>query len=295
MSWLIWRGDSTVIDVETGLQDLEVRLTEALGLYRGQYHKSALRLLAYTHEMLGKFAVERVDTQKAIMHFQEMYDIADELSDTDMLTLAMIHQAEMLRRRGRYEVSSRRLDAIAKHIKESPEKYAQDVSGWLQGVYWKTCARNSYVDGNKYRFERAIDQAATIAEETHQTIDTVTNEIDPVDIMQERAHGYTMLWKPEKALEIYKQTDQLRAFRPIRDQAAYTIVKAQAHCYVGDFQKGTEYTLSGLKMAESFHSLRYVIRLRQMSDRLNVTPVGTTRSMQQLRGEIFETIQRMSQ
>jgi transcriptional regulator with XRE-family HTH domain len=282
LSWLIWQGDNISIDLASNLHNLQRRLNEALGLYRGQFHQPALRILAYVHEMLGKQAIERTATQEAIAHFQEMYDIAEELSDIDLLTLAMIHQAEMFRRKGRYEASFRRIEAA--------EKRSRDASRWLQGFLWKIYARNFYVYGNEQGFLRAIDKAAVIAEDTEKTVDTVTNEFDRAGVLQEKAHGYTMFWQPEKALVIYEQTDKLRPFRPLREQSSYHIVKAQAYCYSGELELGIEHALTGLRMAEQLQSSRYVVRLQQMSDRLNVTPIGREHVMRDLRSEILNTL-----
>lgn len=55
-----------------------------------------------------------------------------------------------------------------------------------------------------------------------------------------------MLWLPEKALEIYTQTDTLKPFRPIRELGSYTIIKAQAHAYSGDIEEGVSLAIQGI-------------------------------------------------
>jgi hypothetical protein len=47
-------------------------------------------------------------------------------------------------------------------------------------------------------------------------------------------------------------------------------------------------------MAEDLHSIRYVTRLQQMSDRLNHTSLGQGQALKELREVIRETLQRMS-
>jgi hypothetical protein len=74
--------------------------------------------------MRGKLAIERTATKEAVSHFQEMYDIAEELGDPDLFTLALIHQSEMFRRRGRYEAAFRRIETAETYIK----KYGEEVS-----------------------------------------------------------------------------------------------------------------------------------------------------------------------
>ena len=223
--WLLWQENDVTTDIRDKLQILEKNLNDALGIYRGQFYQPALRILASVHELLGRQAVERTATQEAITHFQGMYDIAEELGDGDLLTLALIHLAAMLRRKGRFEASFRRLGAA--------ERSARGVSCWLQGLLAKTYARNFYVYGDEQGFLRAIDQAANIAEETEVTLDTTINGFDKTGVLEERAQGYTLFGKPEKALAIYQETDKMRPFRPLRAQSAHHIAKAQAYCYRG--------------------------------------------------------------
>jgi transcriptional regulator with XRE-family HTH domain len=286
LSWLIVQGHGMLIDFSNNLHDLDRRLHEALTLYRGQFRQSALRMQASVHELLGKQAVERTATQEAITHFQEMYDIAEELRDDDLLTLATIHQAAMFRRNGRFEASFRRFDAA--------EKYARRASRWVQGLLWKMYARNYYVYGDEQGFLRCVDRAASIAENVEATVDTIVNNFNKVAVLEERAQGHTMLWKPEKALMIYQETDRMRLFRPLREQSSYHIVKAQAYCYNGDLQAGIGHALTGLRMAEALGSIRYVMRLQQMCERLGIGPIGKERVMQDLCNEIRDTQYRLS-
>lgn len=289
MSWLIWQGDGGIVDVESSLQDLVARLEGVLTSYKGQFTKPALRIQAYAHEMLGKFAIEHIRTKDAIAHFQGMYDIAEELNDPNLSALALIHQAEMLRRQHRFQASFRRMETAEQYI----QLHADEVSKYIQGMLWKAYAITYFNYNDERGFLRTIDRATNLAEQAEATIDTLNGEIDMVDILQTRAHGYTQLWKPEKALEIYQKTDILRPFRPLRDLSSYHIIKAQAYCYMGDFATGTDHAMKGMKLAESFHSIRYVIRLQQMSERLSVTPSGKDRAMKQLKRDIVGTIERM--
>jgi transcriptional regulator with XRE-family HTH domain len=291
MSWLLWYGNGEAVDVESNLENLARQLNDVLGLYRGQFVKPALRLQAYTHETLGKLAIDRVKTQEAMGHFQAMYDIAEELDDPDIVALSLIHQAETLRRNNRFEASFRRMESAERYI----QKHVDEVSPHIQGMLWKAYAINYFVFNNESNFLRAINRAQQIAEDTATTVDTLSGEVDKVEVLQLKAHGYTMLSQPEKALEIYKQTDTLRPFRPMRDQGSYHILKAQAYCHAGDTKTGIQHAVKGMTIAESLRSARYVTRLRQMSDRLHVTPIGQEGTMKELRGEIYNTLARMSQ
>lgn len=289
MSWLIWQGDGGIVDIEASLQELVTRLDEVLELYNGQFVKPALRIQAYAHEMLGKFAIEHVRTKDALLHFQEMYDIAEELDDSNLLALALIHQAEMLRRQHRFQASFRRMDTAEQYI----QVHANDVSKYIQAMFWKAYAITYFNYNDERGFLRAIDRATDMAEQAEGTIDALNAGVDTVEILQTRALGYTQLWKPEKALEIYQKTDTLRPFRPLRDLSSYHIIKAQAYCYMGDFTTGTDYAMKGMELAESLHSIRYVIRLQQMAERLNVTPLSKERALKRLQRDVAGTLERM--
>lgn len=283
LSWLIWQGHDFLQDYTSNLHNLERRLNDVLGLYRGQFRQPALRMLASVHELLGKQAVDRTATQEAMTRFQHMYDVAEELGDTDLLAEAMIHQAAMFRRKGRLEASFRRFEAA--------EKSARGASRWLQGFLWKMYARNFYVVGDEQAFLRSIDRAADMAEGAETTVDAVVNGFSKLSVLQERAQGFTMLWQPEKALTIYQETDKMRLFRPLREQSSYHIMKAQAFCQSGQFQTGIEHALAGLHMAKELGSSRYVMRLQEMSDRLRSRPIGKEHVLQDLRAEILNALQ----
>ncbi|MBV9614296.1 MAG: helix-turn-helix domain-containing protein [Ktedonobacteraceae bacterium] len=287
MSWLLWQEPGIGIDVTRNLHHLQESLTAALSIYQGQFYVPALHMLAHTHEMLGKLAIERTATQEATAHFQEMYDIAEEVGNLDLQTSALIHQSEMFRRKGWYQTATRRMEAAKRNISH--------VSLHLQGTFWKAAARNSYVSGDKQEFLRAIDTAEILADSINvPTIDTLNSEFDKVEILQVRAQGHTFLWQPEKALEIYQETDKLRPFRPLRYQSSYHIEKAQAYCYAGDIETCRTHAIAGMQMAESLRSRRYVVRLQQMVDRASATALGKKQAVKELREEIYTTLQRMS-
>jgi transcriptional regulator with XRE-family HTH domain len=290
MSWLIWYGNGGVLDIESSLQALVRQLDDILVMYRGQFYRPALRIQAYAHEMLGKMAIEHAKTKEAIAHFQEMYDIAEELNDADLLAQALIHQAEMLRRSHRYEAAIRRMERAEEYIK----KHTEEVSQQTQGILWKSSAMNYYVNGNEKGFLRTIDQAAGLVEGLPATVDVLSTDFDKVEVLQVRALGYTYLGQPEKALEIYKLTDKLRPFRPLRDLSSYHIVKAQTYCFAGDVKNGVKHAMQGLTMAESFQSIRYVIRLRQLCERLSATSIYD-RTVKELYGEVQRSLERMSE
>lgn len=89
-----------------------------------------------------------------------------------------------------------------------------------------------------------------------------------------KGQGHTLLGEPQKALDIYRESERIQPFRPIRDLGVLTILKAQAHAYNGNIDKGVNLALRGLTLANEYHSRRHISRIQRMYDRLRVTPLG---------------------
>ncbi|HTI14781.1 MAG TPA: helix-turn-helix transcriptional regulator [Dictyobacter sp.] len=281
LSWLVWHGNSAP-EIHQQLQDLIVQLETALTLYRGQFVKQALELQAYAHEMLGSMAFDQLDLQTASYHYQEMYDIGEELQHPDLITLASVHQADILRKRNRLET------ALSRFTAAEEQKWVEHASLHVQGLFYQVRARTYTIYASENDFLRNIEKAEAIAHDIPRTITTEADKFDLVEVLQEKAQGYTILWKPEEALKLYQQTDQMRPYRPLRDQGSYTIVKAQAHTYNGDIRTGIDYALRGIELAQQYHSKRHIKRLQGMYDRLSVTKIGKHPLMKDLRTALID-------
>ena len=280
LSWLAWYADSAP-RIEENLLNLVFNLDQALTSYRGEFVAHAQQLLAYTHQMLGKIAQDRLDYTAAGAHFSEMIDLGNELNDSDIITTAMVHQGDILRKRGRYEASIRSFEAA------SP--YAATATSGVQGRRFMIMGRAYASHGEEKKFLEASNRSLEIAEGIQDTLDNLANEFSLVDALQEKAQGFTVLWKPEKALEIYKETDQLRPSRLLRDRSSYAIVKAQAYSYIGDLDRGLEYSLDGLNLASQCRSKRYIERLETMYNRLRVTKMANDRRVKEIGSALQDT------
>src|SRR6266567_1455013 len=274
LSWLVWyaNSDTSIID---NLSRLAMKLEDAITNRRGVLLKPAEQLLAYSHEMLGKFSFDRLDYTDASGHFQQMRELGEELNDPDIIALSIIRQGDLLRRRGRYEHAIRCLEAA------KPFAEAGNVS--TQGLLWQTLARTYAEYQNKDAFLRAIDTAEEAAHHMQPELDRTNNQFTLIGVLQERGQGHTLLGEPQRALEIYRQSEHIQPFRPMRDQGILIIQKAQAHAYAGNIEKGVQYSLRGLKLASEYHSKRHISRIQRMCDRLAVTPFGRHKQLQELR------------
>jgi transcriptional regulator with XRE-family HTH domain len=283
LSWLLWIADGENIPIAENLASLIARLEDALTRHHGQFLRPAQKVLAYAHEMRGKMAFDRLRYTDAIGHFQEMLDLGVELSDPTIMALAQIHRADILRKRGRYESAVKLLESLRPLIEQADE--------YVQGICYQVLARAHSVYGNEDVFLEAIDHAERIAASIKETIDTQYNQFNLVEVLQERAQGYTMLWQPEKALEIYAQTDQLKPFRPVRELGSYLIIKAQAHTYSGNMKTGINLAIQGIELAKSYGSRRHISRVQGMYERLSITPLGKHPRMKDLK-EVLMSIPR---
>jgi transcriptional regulator with XRE-family HTH domain len=279
LSWLVWYADAAP-HMEENLRALVLNLDQALTAYNGEFRKPAQQLLAYAHQMIGKIAFDRLDYAAAGGHFSEMIDLGHELNDADIITTGMVHQGDVLRKRGRYDAGIRCFEAA------SP--YAEVATLGVQGRRLMIMGRAYAAQGNEEQFLHTANRSLEIAEGVKDTLDNLANQFSLVDALQEKAQGFTTLWKPGEALEIYKQTDQLRSFRHLRDRGSYAIVKAQAYSYAGDLDKGLEYAVRGLGLAAQYQSKRHVARLEIMYNRLRVTPIGKNKRLDTLRDALLE-------
>jgi tetratricopeptide (TPR) repeat protein len=279
-SWLAWFADSAPT-VEEHLSDVILRLNTALTSYHGQFVKPAQQLLGYAHQMMGKISFDRLDYAAASGHFSEMIELGQELNDSDIIAAGMVHQGDILRKRGRFETAIRCFDAA--------KPFADTASLSVRAMRHLLMARAFSCYGNEERFERSIGEALEIATQNPKdTLDNLTNQSSMVETLQEQAQGYTMLWKPDRALDIYKETDRLRPFRPLRDLGSYYIVKAQAYSYGGDLTTGLDYAEKGLDLAAQYQSKRHIARLEGMYNRLNVTRLGREKKLKQIHDALRE-------
>jgi tetratricopeptide (TPR) repeat protein len=237
--------------------------------------KPAQEILGYAHEMLGKIAFDQLAYPAASGHFQEMLEIGEELRDPDLIALAMIHQGDVLRRRGRFELAVTWL--------ERAELRAQTGSPYTNGLRWMTLARAYAEFDHKQAFQKAIDQAQEIVTTVTPSLDATNNQFNVVGVLQERAQGYTLLGEPERALDVYQESARVQPFRPMRDQGVFVILQAQAHAYAGDIPRGVDLAVQGLQLARGYQSERHVSRVQRMYDRLSVTPMGTHPQLRDLR------------
>jgi transcriptional regulator with XRE-family HTH domain len=280
LAYLAWLADQHPA-LQEDLHELTTNLEQALVLYHGEFVKPAQQLLAYAHQMQGRIAYDRLDFTTASGHYSEMIDLGYELNDADIITMSMVRQGSILRKRGRFETALRRFEAA--------KPYAAVASPSIQGVRHLHTA-TTYADmGNAQKFVEAMNLALDIASDLKPDISSLANEFTLDEVLLSQSTGFSELWMPEKAIEIYQETDQLRPFRPLRELGRYTIEKAQAHLYAGDLDQGIKLSLKGLKLAEEYRSKRHIGWVEKTYNRLRVLPIGKEKRLQILRDALIET------
>jgi transcriptional regulator with XRE-family HTH domain len=279
LAYMVWLADQRPT-IEKSLHNLAVNLSTALTAYHGEFVKPAQQLLSYAHQMMGKIAFDRLDFAAASGHFSEMIDLGHELNDPDIIAMGMIRQGDTLRKRGRYETALKCFE-VAK-------PYADAASLSVQGIRYINVARAYYFLGEELKFLQSINPALEIAIHTKENNDSIAYWFNLDVALQFQASGYTAIRKPEKAIEVYKEIEQTRPFRPLRDQGAYIIEKARAYMELGDLDRGIKLALKGLRLASEYQSKRHVARLEVTYNRLYETPFGKDKRLHTLRDALIE-------
>lgn len=184
LSYMVWLADQHPV-IEDNLRELVFTLDQALTSYRGEFRKPAQLLLSYARQMQGKIAFDRLDFAAASGYFSEMIDLGHELNDPDSITLGMVHQGSIFRKRGRYEQALRCFEAT--------KSYADVASPNVQGMRYNLMARGYYDFGNEQGFLRSIHAALDIAVDMKDSIASIANDFSLDDVLQEQASGFTEL------------------------------------------------------------------------------------------------------
>lgn len=279
ISYMLWIADQAPI-LEEKLQELTITLDRALISYHGEFLKPAQQLLAYTHQMRGRMAFDRLDLAAASGHFSEMIDLGNELNDPDIITTGMVYQGSLFRKRGRFETSIRCFKAA--------KPYAEAATEAIRGIYHVNFS-TVYADSSQEKpFLTEIDAALEIAKDMKDSITGLANDFSLDDVLWAQAGGFSELWKPGDALKVYEQTDKLRPFRPLRELGAYTIDKGEAYLKLGDFDQGITLSLKGIQLATEYRSKRHLGWVEKTYNRLRVLPIGKEKKLDTLRDALVE-------
>lgn len=279
LAYMLWIADQMPI-LEEKLQELTTSLDQALTSYRGEFVKPAQQLLAYTHQMQGRIAFDRLDFVTASGHFSEMVELGQELHDPDIITTGMIYQGSLLRKRGRFETAVRCFQAAKPYVGVATEA--------IRGTYHVNLSTVYADSGQEKPFLAEIDAALEIAKEMKDSIAGLANDFSLDEVLWAKAGGFAELWKPGDALKIYEQTDTLRPFRPLRELGAYTIDKGEVQLKLGNLDQGIELSLKGIELATEYRSKRHLGWVEKTYNRLRVLPIGKEKKLETLRDALVE-------
>lgn len=279
LSYMLWVADQTHF-LEEKLQELTVGLDRALTSYRGQFVRPAQQLLAYTHQMQGRMAFDRLDFAAASGHFSEMIDLGQELNDPDIIAMGMVYQGSLLRKRGRFETSLRCF--------EKARPFADAASNITKGIYHLNMSTLCADACQESPFMHAIEAAFNVAGEIKPDMESLANEFSIDDVKWAHASGLSALWKPDQALEVFKEIDKQNPFTTLRALGGYTISKGKAYLRGGDLEMGVSLHLEGVQMATEYQSKRHIGWIEDMYTRLLVLPFGKDKRLNTLRDALHE-------
>ncbi len=279
LAYMLWIADQHPI-LEEKLRELTLQLDQALTAYHGEFLKPAQQLLAYTHQMLGRIAFDRLDFAAASGHFSEMIELGQEVNDPNIITIGMVYQGSILRKRGRFETAKRCFEAAKPHV---------DVAtAPTRGIYHINFSTVYADSGQESPFQKEIDAALEIAKDIKDSIVGLANDFSLDEVLWAQAGGFSELWKPEQALAVYKETDKLRPFRPLRELGAYTIDKGEAYLRLGELDTGIDLSVKGIHMACEYRSKRHIGWVEKTYQRLSMLPVGHDKRLRTLRDALLD-------
>ncbi|RAQ97720.1 helix-turn-helix domain-containing protein [Thermogemmatispora tikiterensis] len=279
LSYLLWIADQAP-SLEDKLHELVSQLDSALISYHGDLLRPAQQLLAYAHQMLGRMAVDHLDLAAASGHFSEAIALAEELQDPDLLTIGMVYQGSLLRKRGRFSTAIRCFEAA--------HQYLQGASTATQGMYYVNFS-TVYADRGQHEpFLRCIDQALDLATTHKESIAGLANDFSLDDVLWAKAGGLAELWKPAEAVKVFEETDRLRQFRPLRELGAYTINKGKAYFRLGELDEGLQLVLKGLELATEYRSARQIGWVERIYMQMRTLPIGKDKRLDALREALLE-------
>ena len=232
-------------------------------------------------------AFDRLDFAAASGHFSEMIDLGNELHDTDITTMGMVYQGSLLRKRGRFETAIRCFEA-AKPLAAASAKSTQ-------GIYHVNLSTVYADSGKDQPFLEAIDAALELAKENKESITGLANDFSVDDVLWAQAGGLSELWQAQKALDIYKETDKLRPFRPLRELGAYTIDKGEAYLRLGALDEGIYLSLKGIELASEYRSKRHIGWIEKTYNRLRMLSIGKDKRLDTLHDALVESKQKQEQ
>jgi len=280
---MVWIADQHPI-LEDKLRELTVTLDQALTAYHGELMKPAQQLLAYTHQMRGRIAFDRLDFIEAAGHFSEMMELGREVNDADIIATGMLYQGSILRKRGRFETSLRCFEAA--------KPFVDTASEATKGTYYLNLSTLHADAAHEKPFLQAIEGAMNVAQEMSPGIDSLANEFTLGDVLWANASGFSAMWKAKEALDIFKEIDSSpvgEIFKPLRALGGYTISKGKAYLRLGDLDKGIKLSLKGIQLASEYRSKRHIGWVRDIYTRLLVLPVGKDQRLNTLRDALDES------
>ena len=270
LTYLLWLANEAVSLDET-LQTLNANLDHALHAYSGEFLKPAQQLLAYTHHMRGRMALDHLDLSTASSHYSTMIGLGEDLHDPDIIALGMIYQGSLFRERRHLET--------ALQCFEAAKPFAQDALEAVRGLYYVNLSTVHANTGQETLFLQAIDAALEIAQKRKKSLVGLANDFSLEEVLWAQACGFSELWKPEKALTLFEEVNKLRPFRPFRKEGAYIINKGEAYLRMGDLDQGIPLTLEGMKFACEYHSQRHIGWIEKIYHHLRLLPVGKNKQL----------------
>lgn len=242
-----------------------------------------LRLHAQIQRLLGVMHAEREQYDAALQSYIKMNQIAEQLGETYLLTLAQMNIGVELERTGRKHEAVELLEKARDTSFGTSREIAALVHSYLARTYASS--------GDAVRFQRAIDTAQTLISRLKQTTGHDENHLfySLSSVLAELSYGYCEpgIGEPRKTLDIQEAiTKQIKADHNTRLHAWIPLDWARAYFLLNEMEASANAGRELLHRAAEAQAPHILTRAEKHLIKLEEAGHSDLEEVQQLRHEM---------
>lgn len=217
--------------------------------------KAMLRSLARAYHTAGYVVSEATrahESYAAILHYEQMEEIARTLNDHTLLNIALTYQGDMFRRLGSFTKAITYLEAARDTTPQA------DIAARGNGI--QLLGRAYLRKGELGNFERAMAQAEELAYTIDPTATSTQGHYNPGTVYEEYGRSYISLGQTQKALEYL---DRAQVTLPPTRFWELLVVTSRAEALVkgGEYRAGIELAIEAAEQIQAAGIQRYLERI----------------------------------
>ena len=214
-----------------------------------------LRSLARAYHTAGYVVSEATrasESYAAILHYEQMQNIAHTLNDHTLLNIALTYQGDMFRRLGSYTKAATYLEAARDTTPQA------DTAAKGNGI--QLLARVYLRKGELGKFERAMGEAEELSYAFDPASSSTQGHYNPGTVYEEYGRSYTDLGQTQKALEYL---DHAQETLPQTKFWELLVMTSRAETLIkgNEFRTGIQLAVQAAEQIQATGILRYLDRI----------------------------------